>query len=617
MGGRKSDPVEQIVGQYATWLGGARDEETLGNLDLMLTVRRDYLGSDLRTWREGEISELLLGVFPRKVQSDPSLLRDGPGVLVSFLRYLEKTRQLRGSGLYQLEAELAEVGPQFAPAMQDASRFGMAKSLFASMSAEGVELEDPDAISAWIEDFNARPYDERAALTDDVVPALPPPDLVLPPVTLASEQELHRAAEAASLVERVNALLAYVGPQGRAVTQTGALRVIDAKALAETCGDLERLHRPEHWQREVRRMADLPGVHEAYELAVRADLLHVSATRVRRDLSSPAIADPTAMAAALSTAAVEVGVWVGEVSDHIADVVEAVGEQLPGVLSALYAAGEPVGTEELAGHLADEIGLSPSSTWRGAVRSYLERACARFERLGMLTRLGLHVPPRLAEMGLTDEQSTSVSLTPLGVWWWRVLLVENGVRAPLLGELAVASAGGLADGLQGYSQEEGQAELAAWTAVRGSEEAARQIASLLADPDVGRRQFTLAVLADLPDAESAVRPLLDDPVARPYARMWLETNGHEVADSYRHDADDALLFIETAGLILGHAGPDELVAQLPGEGRDLQVDLVRQLWRIDSPFTEPVLQALATTAPPMLSKAARKALFSFRSAGKG
>ena len=99
--------------------------------------------------------------------------------------------------------------------------------------------------------------------------------------------------------------------------------------------------------------------------------------------------------------------------------------------------------------------------------------------------------------------------------------------------------------------------------------------------------------------------------------MWLETNGQEVADSYRHDADDALLFVETAGLILGSAGPGELVAQLPGEGRDRQVDLVRQLWRVDSPFTEPVLQALATTAPPVLSKAARKALFSFRSAGKG
>ena len=185
------------------------------------------------------------------------------------------------------------------------------------------------------------------------------------------------------------------------------------------------------------------------------------------------------------------------------------------------------------------------------------------------------------------------------------------------GELAVASAGGLADGLQGYSQEEGQAELAAWTAVRGGEEAARQIAALLADAGVGWRQFSLAVLADLPDAGSVVRPLLDDPVARPYARMWLETNCHEVAACCRHDADDALPFVETAGLILDHAGPDELVGQLPGEGRDQQADLVRQLWRVDSPFTEPVLQALATSAPPVLSKAARKALFSFRSAGKG
>jgi hypothetical protein len=540
-----------------------RDEEALGNLDLMLTVRRDYLGSDLRSWREGEISELLLGVFPRKVQSDPSLLRDGPGVLSPSCATWRRPGSCVAQGCTSWRPSSRRSLRSFASAMQDGSRFGMAKSLFSSMSDEGVALEDRDAVSAWIEDFNARPYDERAALTDDAVPVLSPLDLVLPPVTLASEQELRRAAEAAPLVSRVEALLAHLGPDGRAVTQTGALKVLDAKALAETCGDEQRLRRPQHWQHEVRRMADLPGVHEAYELAVLAGLLHVSATRVRRDSSSPAVADPAAMAAALATAAVEVGVFVGEVSDRLVDVVDAVDQQLPGMLSALYAAGEPVGTEELAGHVADEIGIPPDSTWRGTVRSYLERACARFERLGMLTRLGLHVPPRLAEMGLTDEQSTSVSLTPLGVWWWRTLLVEHGLRAPLLGELAVASAAGLADGLQGYSQEDGQAELAAWTAVRGGEEAARQIAALLADPDVGPAAVLPGRAGGAAGRESAVRPLLDDPVARPYARMWLETNGHEVADVYRQHADDALLFVETAGLILDHAGPDELVAQLP------------------------------------------------------
>jgi len=616
MGGRKTGSVQKAVAAYETWLGGRPDEDDLANLDLMLTVRRDYLGADLYTWREGDVSELLLGVFPRKVQSGPSLLRGGPEVLLSFLRYLEQSRQLRGSGLHQLEAELADVRPRFPSAMSDTSRFGLSKALFASMSADGVELEDRGAVEQWIDQFNAQPYDERAALTDDALPARPVPEVVLPPVTLASEDELLRAAEAAPLVQRVQALLAYVGPQGRAVTQTGALRVFDAKALAETCGDEQRLHRPEYWELELRRMADLAGVHETYELAVLADLLQVGRTRVRRAPSSAAASHPTAMAAALATAAIQVGTFVGEVSDRIADVVDAVDQQLPGLLAALYAAGEPLGTEELAERLADEIGVPPDSSWRRSVRSYVERAFARYDRLGMLARLGLHVPPDEVVFGGTTQQATSVTLTPLGVWWLRQLLVENGLRAPLLGELAVASAGGLVDGLQGYSFEDGQAELAAWIAVRGSEEGARQLAALLADPNVGRRQCALAVLDDLPAAESAVRSLLDDPVARPYARLWLESKGHGVDDSYRLAVDESLLFVETAGLILDQVGAEELIAQLPGEGQELQVDVVRQLWRVDSPFTEPVLQALATAAPPALSKAARKALFSLGSAKK-
>ncbi|MEX2289176.1 MAG: hypothetical protein WD794_02465 [Mycobacteriales bacterium] len=45
------------------------------------------------------------------------------------------------------------------------------------------------------------------------------------------------------------------------------------------------------------------------------------------------------------------------------------------------------------------------------------------------------------------------------------------------------------------------------------------------------------MLEDLPAAEGAVRSLLDDPVARPYAGMWLESTGHEVAEVYRYAAD--------------------------------------------------------------------------------
>ena len=52
MGGRKTDPIEKLVGQYSAWLGGRPDQEALGNLDLMLTVHRDYLDAEcLRTAR--------------------------------------------------------------------------------------------------------------------------------------------------------------------------------------------------------------------------------------------------------------------------------------------------------------------------------------------------------------------------------------------------------------------------------------------------------------------------------------------------------------------------------------------------------------------------------------
>jgi hypothetical protein len=152
-------------------------------------------------------------------------------------------------------------------------------------------------------------------------------------------------------------------------------------------------------------MADLPGVHETYEWAVLAELLRESANRVRRAPSFPAATDPTAMSAALATATVEVGVFVGDLPDHIADVVYG---ELLGVLAALYAAGEPVGSKELAGRLDDEIGLAPNST------------------------------------GRSDERQPDA----LCVWWLRELLVEGGRRAPLPRGLAVASAGALVDGLQ-------------------------------------------------------------------------------------------------------------------------------------------------------------------------
>ena len=123
------------------------------------------------------------------------------------------------------------------------------------------------------------------------------------------------------------------------------------------------------------------------------------------------------------------------------------------------------------------------------------------------------------------------------------------------------------------------------------------------------------MLDGLPDAAEGVRPLLDDQTARPYARMWLEGHGVPVAEQYRRPEDELLLFVDTASVLVELGAVDELVAQLSAVGETTQqVELVRQLWRVESPSTEPVLTALAGAAPAPVGKAARKALHSLRSA---
>ncbi len=93
---------------------------------------------------------------------------------------------------------------------------------------------------------------------------------------------------------------------------------------------------------------------------------------------------------------------------------DAVSDEVLGVLAALYVAAEPLGVEELAAGVAEEIGVDPDSgagSAASAVRTYLDRILERFERLGVLERLGVRVPPERAFLGVLGEQATSVTLT--------------------------------------------------------------------------------------------------------------------------------------------------------------------------------------------------------------
>jgi hypothetical protein len=122
----------------------------------------------------------------------------------------------------------------------------------------------------------------------------------------------------------------------------------------------------------------------------------------------------------------------------------------------------------------------------------------------------------------------------------------------------------------------------------------------------------LEVVGD--DAVEVGRGLTDDPLLRPWAIGWLVARGDEQPDTFTA-ADATAGFVQTLAVALGSGGPDAVTEMLAHDTPvHEQTATIEQLWRVDDPYTAPVLEALAETADRKVAKAARKALFKHRSA---
>ena len=230
-------------------------------------------------------------------------------------------------------------------------------------------------------------------------------------------------------------------------------------------------------------------------------------------------------------------------------------------------------------------------------------------------------PPELSGELAEEEVSRygMVRLTPLGVLGVRDRLLESGVAAPAVGDLADAGASELLDALVSYPERPAYEEATGWLAGREQLAAARELLSAArgAGPGAPARrlacQQTLSRL-DL-SAEPALREVLDDRELGGLARVWLvEREARDVPAP-----DQEMVFWLTI---------DTLAAQLDvDDDPDLLRDLVRDLvarhdgffdaaWRVDHPGTADVLEAMGRLHPDRaVAKEARKAAFKARSAG--
>ncbi|MGP3921823.1 hypothetical protein [Streptomyces sp. 8N616] len=220
-----------------------------------------------------------------------------------------------------------------------------------------------------------------------------------------------------------------------------------------------------------------------------------------------------------------------------------------------------------------------------------------------------------------DEAEVSrygmVRLTELGVYGVRARLLDDGVDAPAVGDLADKGADVLLDRLPGYPEAMAQAEAEQWLARREPAEAARELLAAARGDDAHAPRRRLACQQALlmvgAEAGPALREVLDDPRLGGLARVGLAERG---ATDVPPPSQDMVfwLTIDTIAAQLGSAEDAEELRELIQGVAGQHSGFFEAAWRVDHPATADVLEVMGRLHPDRkIAKEARKAAFKARS----
>jgi len=404
----------------------------------------------------------------------------------------------------------------------------------------------------------------------------------LPPVRLAPREELAGSARVAPLLRAAREVARWLGPGGRALAADGQLPAADAAAA----------------------MAELelaPGeLDAAWRVAARTGMLEAAGGRAGAGRAVDVL---------VSGDAEEVlAAWDGALTLMLA------AEDLDGMATALYTVGGPVKMDALFEAYVAAAGSGtrhPGPAYAGGDPEH-DQAAGLSSALEALADLGV------VELG-TDEAAggLTVTLSRLGIWGVHRRLRAQGWHVPVLGGGARGDAAALLATLASCDVEDGEAEIAAWLAVRTREEAARELIDAAGRGSPGLRGAGFAVLDRIgAEAVPVVRAALDDPVLHAHAAVWLHEHGEEAELG---PGDRAWLLVDLGAGLLEEADPGDVVAELlPDVTPAAQAELVAGLWEVSHPGVTDLLTALSDHHPdPAVARAARKAAFKARSPATG
>ncbi|MET8946553.1 hypothetical protein ABZX30_24020 [Streptomyces sp. NPDC004542] len=210
-----------------------------------------------------------------------------------------------------------------------------------------------------------------------------------------------------------------------------------------------------------------------------------------------------------------------------------------------------------------------------------------------------------------------VRLTPLGAYGLRARLLEDGFEVPAVGDLADKGADVLLDGTSAYPPAAAQAETEQWLTRRDPLVAATELlaAARGADPGAPLRRLRCQQALSLvgPEAEPALREVLDDAELGGLARVWLSERGAADVPPPTERMVFWLTIDTVAAQLQAEGDSEELHALVEGLARQ-HSGFFAAAWRVDHPATPDVLEAMGRLHPDKrIAKEARKAAFKARS----
>ena len=473
-----------LLDLFAEWLGGqpgttpgAVPAAAAGEVGLALDWKWGYGDGDLGRWTVSDIGEFLMEWCPRKLSVPQGECESIPASLGAFTSFLGDAGLLApgSSSARDLARAAVDMTDSFVAAMGETSNFGMAKSLFASAAAEGVDMADPDRVQEWIADFNARPEEDRRRIIPDTALGTPRRP-ALPPVVPPDDSEAAASRAAAPVLAKFTALADFVGAGGRKLTQTGNVTLADARVLVALL-DTGDVMDPRYGDRTFKTTsaADLYGLRQLLAWARKAGVVRVAHGRIHATKKGlTLVRDPAAFFDRAVDALLAIGPLASQRSHDgwlaWPEVTALLDRFTMGLLCGPYIAQRPLPMELLFEEAtatvlgAFEFPRTTEDHVASRVATDVVDMVYALELAGLLRRIDAVEADATAVMG-GRHMGGSVELTAAGVVTTKRLLVEAGYEAPTTGRFSDASATELLVGTDGDDFPVLAAEIEAWRAL--------------------------------------------------------------------------------------------------------------------------------------------------------